>query len=585
MAVSHASKRSTRGKYNVVFFGCPTPNDEKPRGKATFNAEVPDNNAEDGGGGETDTEGASTEEMGDNEGNDDGEETEENSDEIGEEEDEDEDDEDEDEEGDDEEGQVEGLEVEEATIEWPLGNGPGMEVRPTYRSGPMAGPHDHYAHEPQDPGGIFLRHLGGVFAETRATMREMREDVRESRNETKASNQRVLDLASMSTQHYENMHRASQFGWNALNQGMTMQLNALQNTVTWERKLSDAKHTSQPNGVMQALTTIAPLIMGIAAQVIHAVQGGKGDPPPPISLGGLGDMMGGAATPPSLPATPTSTNCAPPTPPPDGFMTPGEGPPPMGFGTSAPNNSEPPLGFDPASSTTPDNTDAPAFAPSERTGPDVPQCFNPACAPDFTVTPPSASSDLPTPFKAEPLPGLLTQGSPVPPSTEPAPPTNTVIDTTVRPTHEELLARTTRAPIGTMCHCLLLGLTPEGEEKLGATAGTGLVQLLRQCGDATHDHEVFEPLKELYHELSKPGVLGAALGVFSAEERAMLCDIPVAISQHLGQRLVGDPASVLPPSAVMDAAPIKTTTPGSKKAKKKSQRSGKKNKRSKRRQR
>jgi hypothetical protein len=141
-------------------------------------------------------------------------------------------------------------------------------------------------------------------------------------------------------------------------------------------------------------------------------------------------------------------------------------------------------------------------------------------------------------------------------SSPPPPPPS--IDTTARPSRQELDARFTRAPIGTMCHTLLLTAGPMVAQQVGQAAGHEVVQLLQQCGEAHTDQLGAEQMHGLHQRLSQPGTMQAALAQLeTTEQRALLTDIYDGITQRLSQQAVAGTTASAPPDST---APFQAAT-------------------------
>jgi hypothetical protein len=588
IAQEHANKAKRRATYGVVFYGVGTPEDPKPRSRCQFicapeggvveeaedEAEPdPDGEGDDGDGdedGEADDEGGDEgddDDDGDGDGDDDG----------------------------DEEEEEEEEEIPEVDST-PLMVGddgdapanpyarPGSrheagapriqhmppdaydrafppQAAPTYpdpRSmGRMTAPNmgmDQYQSSMHPAQALFLHHLGGVFAETRASMREMRQDVREARTEAKNANQRVLELASMSTAHYENMHKASQVGWNALHQGMTMQLNALQNSSAWERRIVElqSNQQNQGNGLVQTLMAFAPQAMalvaalkGVPPEAIAQLVGGAMPgmmPPGAMPPGAMppGGMPPGGAPPGAQPPPP------PPAPPPPGFNGGPTGAPPQGFpggmppGPGPQGQGAPPPGFQagpphPGAAPQPPHPGAGVQAPPGHT----PYPHPHGGAPFVGGPAPGAQAPSPGAFGAAAPGGAMGAGpfarmDTMPPQ-QPAPPPEQSGGT--RRTEEEARARFTRAPLASMCEALVVtsaGVLPQ----VAQACGQGLVDLLNYCALADTDSAATEQFRQLELTLGGAGVMPTAMSFLGTEQRALLSDIRLALAQHLSQQNV-----------------------------------------------
>jgi len=608
MAIRHATKRKIEAVYNAKLYGCEV-NGVTPRKTAQFTAEAPgyvpgDEDDEDvvADDGEDDQgEDSAEEDGGDAEDEEDEEDEEEEEEEEDEDEDEDlgdadaEEEEESEEEGEEGEGtypegaagttlaayenmaryreaasQIPGCEVLGSTIQWPQLPGygtqpssgyPGAGYRPPgtpqlgapSAGGPMMGP--GFAPQggggaPVDPGSIFLYHLGGVFAETRATMAQMQLDAREARNDARLAMRELLRSSRMSTAHYENMHGASQTGWNALQQGMNMQLNALQNSIQWERRVVQAETSQPPGAWVNALAGLLPLLLGGLAQVMHAYKGGGGPPPmlpeAPGPFGGPPGMPPGAAMPPppgfNVPGSPVGGGAPPPptpTPePPPGFDPPGGHPPPPGFEAPTPAPAPTPEGTAP--SVGPPLPGAPVETPPQAPGAhDGPIPLQPSTAP------PVAGSNLPfpDPFHPAQLDPSLTRDpfttSPPVPTTPASPPRGAPIDTTAQPVAQSAEAQFAAAPLASMCHTWLsLAQGARATIQASSPAGARIIGLIEQCGRATRDADATPIFQSLHDELSQPGVMETVMQHLGGECRSLISDIDIGISQHLAQHLL-----------------------------------------------
>ena len=153
---------------------------------------------------------------------------------------------------------------------------------------------------------LFLEHLGGVFAETRATMREMNMHLAQAKANEYRMMSEVIGMSSLTKEQYTQMLRASQTGWNALHQGMSMQLSALQNTMAWKEEIHQrekqiahmetqakaAKPAAGPSAATQIINTLVPLAIGAANAITHVVTKAPGPPPPLVPPELLQYMVG-----------------------------------------------------------------------------------------------------------------------------------------------------------------------------------------------------------------------------------------------------------------------------------------------------
>jgi len=159
---------------------------------------------------------------------------------------------------------------------------------------------------------LFLDHLGGVFAETRATIRELNAHLGQAKANEQRMMQEVMNMSRLSGEQYKNMLQASTTGWNALHQGMSMQMSALQNTMQWKEQINEkesrikqleAAEQRGPKGPpawMQLVSTLAPLGLAAANTITHVVTKQPGPPPPMITpevMQAMGGAMQGGAPP------------------------------------------------------------------------------------------------------------------------------------------------------------------------------------------------------------------------------------------------------------------------------------------------
>ena len=584
IAQEHANKAGARATYAVVFYGVGTSEDPKPRSRCQFTCSpeegsVPED-VEDDEDEPAEDEGGDEDEPGDDE--DEGR-------------DEDEPGDDDDEGGDEDEPgeEHEGADDDEPEEEIPeadstpllVGRGGDRPADPYARPGdrheagaprlqhmspdaydtafpPQAAPRypdpaslgrmtqpnmgmEQYQSSMHPAQALFLHHLGGVFAETRASMREMRQDVREARAEAKAANQRVLNLASMSTAHYENMHKASQVGWNALHQGMTMQLNALQNSMSWERRIVELQSGPKAdNGLVQMLMGLVPqgialiaMLKGVPPEAIQALMGGG--PPPGMGPGG---------PPPGM--IPPGGEGAPQAPPPPGFGGPGSAAAPPGFAAGPPQGPPPQPGQPPQAPAAPQGAQPPQQAgavpgavvpPGATVPPPGHQPYpHPSQGPFVAGPAPQAQPAQPGgpgpgPFGAVPPQGPMGTGPFAQQQTMPPQPPQP--GAPVQRSDAELRERFTKAPLACMCETLVT-TAAMAMPQIAQSCGQQLVDTLTECAKAETDSAITEQLRELENQLGAPGTMPSAMAVLGPDHRALLSDLRLGIAQHLGQQNV-----------------------------------------------
>ena len=421
------------------------------------------------------------------------------------------------------------------------GQPPGMQYQHAFPPGAAPGyphpqamgqmtnpqmPMQDYRQEMHPAMAMFMHHLGGVFAETRASMREMRQDVRESRTEANNANQRVLNMANLSTSHYENMHRASQTGWNALHQGMSMQLNTLQNAMSWERKINeletknemdkrDAVAQQQGGGALETVLALAPLLMGGVGQVMHYVKGHEGDPPPLLPPGMAEAMMGG------MPPGGMPPGMAPPGMVPPGMGQPGPPPPPPSP-QAGPPPPPPPAAASPTAPQPGAAPTAPAGHNPQSGGlfgkPNGPFVGHPAAevvdAPPSDVNTITVEAESPA---TPPAPG---------PQHPPARPADASAE---QITADEVRARFAKAPLACMCDTLVK--TTSAIDAAKFVEGDGDIWALLQEAGAGETDQIIQPvLGRLRDALDEPGRMGQLLGRVSTEHSHLLTDIRRSIA-------------------------------------------------------
>jgi hypothetical protein len=392
---------------------------------------------------------------------------------------------------------------------------------------------------------MFMHHLGGVFAETRASMREMRNDVRESRAEARAANNRLLNMANLSTAHYENMHRASQTGWNALHQGMSMQLNSLQNAMSWERKISELEtrnemdrrdaQQQQGGGALQTILALAPLVVGGVGQVMHYVKGAPGEPPPLLPPEMAAQMMGmdpaQMGGPPGM-QPPGAPGMQPPPPPP------GPGPQP-GAGFGPPPPPPPPPG--PAEIVV---EPAPGSAPSAPAGHEpfpAGGSFMPNAHGPFVGQPPGPNgTDVVDahPEGAITIEGADPQSTPSPsssPTPPPAAPAGGPGPQLGQITADEVRARFQVAPLACMCDTLVK-TTAELDAQRFIESDGDVWALLKEAGQGQTDNQVADQLGRLRDALDQPGRMHQLCTKVSKEHATLLTDIRAAIGSMTVQQ-------------------------------------------------
>lgn len=386
---------------------------------------------------------------------------------------------------------------------------------------------EHYASMMHPAQSLFMHHLGGVFAETRATMREMRQDVREARTEAKAATERLIQLSTMGTQQFEAMMRSSQMGWDAMHHGQTMQLNALQNSLAWERRIMELQHGQQGGG---AGMMFVQMLMALIPQAITAVAMWKGLPPDAAqALGGMvgGGMPGGM---PGLPGAPPPGFAPPAAPPP---MSNGHAGPPMGFAPpDAPppgfnGHAGPPMGFAPPAAPPPGFASPDAPPPGFFNGHAAPPggfAMPPAAPPEPVQfrppSPPSPSPMGPGPFATIPPTGPLGTGPFGVMQQMPPAPLGAV------PTAEAIRERFKQAPYCAMIEMLLLSTAHNGGQHRLIQAGCGhLVHSLQACHGAASDFDAKDRFLELARVLSTPGVAETAVQQLVGDDRMQLIDI------------------------------------------------------------
>jgi len=189
-----------------------------------------------------------------------------------------------------------------------------------------------------DPAAQVAYYFGGVLAEMRLSMHSMREDMVWSRNKLEEAyqqrDQQAADFYRATLNQRDHQNEINREGWQAFQNGMQMQLQALQNYTAWERRITNLQAQQQrPGGGMgagigQALAGLIPAVMGIAQlwmmskgidpSLLEKMMGGMGGPPPGGAPppggpgGGVPGAPGGAPPPPPGPPRPPG----PPGPPP-----------------------------------------------------------------------------------------------------------------------------------------------------------------------------------------------------------------------------------------------------------------------------
>jgi len=195
-----------------------------------------------------------------------------------------------------------------------------------------------------DPAAQVAYYFGGVLAEMRLSMHSMREDMVWSRNKLEEAyqqrDQQAADFYRATLNQRDHQNEINREGWQAFQNGMQMQLQALQNYTAWERRITNLQAQQQrPGGGMgagigQALAGLIPAVMGIAQlwmmskgidpSLLEKMMGGMGGPPPGGAPppggpgGGVPGAPGGAPPPPPGPPRPPG----PPGPPPPGTPRP-----------------------------------------------------------------------------------------------------------------------------------------------------------------------------------------------------------------------------------------------------------------------
>lgn len=406
--------------------------------------------------------------------------------------------------------------------------------------------------------GLFLHHLGGTFAETRATMQMLVGIAREAQANERAAYQQILQMSNSLLAERNHLQSAANTGWNALHQGMQMQLEALTNSAAWQREnlrleyqyktaqLEKDKEKQAEQGTpawLNLAMMLAPLVCGGISQVVHYARGASGPPPPliPPELAGL--MMGGMNPEGGMPGMPGMAPDG--GAPPPGFVPPDNDggsscpAPPPGF--TAPSGFAPPPGFDNPS---PDSAPAPA---------------NPSAG---VPAPPSApaSGDLRSTFEGPAGPGGNAEPTAVGGAegdgrahASPGPTTGASSGTDVLPhkpaelspaqiqaeAEAQWAARLRVAPIQTAADALLQFTAAETLARAQAHSDTGdLVQLLRQIVQVPDaDPNAAAIHTKLWEQISNPRKYGTMTDFLTAEQAQVLADIRAGLATRLGLRV------------------------------------------------
>ena len=136
-----------------------------------------------------------------------------------------------------------------------------------------------------------------IVGDVRGLFGEVRIDLKNSRDEASKANARINKMADQSTQHFHNQQEANKQGWQAFHTGMQMQLQAMQQSMSWERQymftqfdqLAAEKNTEEKTSIAKEW---GPLIVGAVGQILASKGSPAGELLQQYALKAMGAMDG-----------------------------------------------------------------------------------------------------------------------------------------------------------------------------------------------------------------------------------------------------------------------------------------------------
>lgn len=131
-----------------------------------------------------------------------------------------------------------------------------------------------------------MQQQSSVYQETMGSIQqiieEMRGDLRHSRDEVNKANGRLIKMSEQTASHLSGQQEANRQGWDAFRAGMQMQLQAMNNNMSWERQIMfmqfeqlSKEKAKNDEGAPQWVKDFGPLVVAAIGQVLAAKGGGE----------------------------------------------------------------------------------------------------------------------------------------------------------------------------------------------------------------------------------------------------------------------------------------------------------------------